>query len=223
MATGDSDKENIDFQVAVNPEGEFEIWDPSGAKIQNLNPPIKISESNAANRVIQRLVHLAKYNNVLQLDNHDAESPLSRKLVIDLFGLPPNFEFGDQPELQQLPPSLESGNVNAFKEGTFIALRVQNNSSQVLNVTMLDLQPDWGITQAYPRSSDSYFMPIDPGKSQTIPLKVSLPQRYNEGRDVIKVFATVGPTNFRWLELPVLDQPISTKGGIEASGVLKTH
>ena len=219
MATGDSENEKIDYQVAVNPKGEFEIWDPSGAKIQNLNPPIKISESNAANSVIQRLVHLAKYNNVLELDNHDSQSPLARKLVVDLFGLQSNFEFGDQPELQQLPPSLESGNVNSFKEGTFIALRIQNNSSQVLNCAIIDCQPDKGISQTYPRASD--FVPLDPGKSEIIPLKVSLPQGYEEGRDVIKVFATVGPTNFRWLELPALDQPLSTKGGTRSIGGTK--
>ena len=213
LATGDSQNEKIDYQVAVNSKGEFEIWDPTSTIIQNLNPPIKISDINAAVRVIQRLVHLAKYSNVLQLDNHDSQSPLSRKLGVELLGLQSNFEPGDKLEIQGLPPSLESGNVNSFKEGTYIALRLQNNSSQVLNVTVLDLQPDWGVTQAYPRSSDSYFMPIDPGKSEDIPLKVSLPQGYKGGKDIIKVFATVGPTNFRWLELPVLDQPISTKGG----------
>ena len=91
--------------------------------------------------------------------------------------------------------------MNSFKEGSYVALRISNNSSQVLNVTVLDFQPDWGITQTYPCASDSYFMPIDPGKFEIIPLKVSLPDGYKEGRDVIKVFATVGPTNFRWLEL----------------------
>ena len=220
LATGESANEKIDYQVAVNPKGEFEIWDPTGAIIQNLNPPIKISESNAAVRVIQRLVHLAKYNNVLQLDNHDSQSPLSRKLKVEFLGLQSNFEPGDKLEIQQLPASIESGNVNSFKEGTYLVLRIQNNSSQVLNITVLDLQPDWGVTQAYPRSSDSYFMPIDPGKSEDIQLKVSLPQGYKEGRDVIKVFATVGPTNFRWLELPVLDQPMSTKNGTRSIGAV---
>ena len=119
------------------------IW----AIIQNLNPPIKISENNAAVRLIQRLVHLAKYNNVLQLDNHDADSPLARKLAVELLGLQPNFEPRDKLEIQQLPPSTESGNVNSFKEGSQISLRISNNSYQVLNVTVLDLQPDWGITQ----------------------------------------------------------------------------
>jgi caspase domain-containing protein len=221
LATGGNANEKIDYQVAVNPKGEFEIWDSTGAIIQNLNPPINISDTNAAARVIQRLVHLAKYSNVLQLDNYDSQSPLAGKLAIELSGLQPNFELGDQPELQHLPPSLESGNVNSFNEGTYLALRVQNNSSRVLNVTVLDLQPDWGITQIYPPASDSYFMPIDPGKYVIIPLKVSLSQGYKEGKDVIKVFATVGPTNFRWLELPVLDQSMSSKSRTRSIGGTK--
>ena len=39
--------------------------------------------------------------------------------------------------------------------------------------------------------------------------KAGLPLGYTAGTDVIKVFATVGTTNFRWLELPALDQPRS--------------
>jgi hypothetical protein len=35
-----------------------------------------------------------------------------------------------------------------------------------------------------------------------------LPSTYREGKDIIKVFATLDPTNFRWLELPPLDQPL---------------
>lgn len=33
----------------------------------------------------------------------------------------------------------------------------------------------------------------------------------NNAKDVIKIFATLGTTNFRWLELPTLDQPIQPK------------
>ncbi|WP_414585476.1 hypothetical protein [Scytonema sp. PCC 10023] len=38
-------------------------------------------------------------------------------------------------------------------------------------------------------------------------IQTSLPEGYNEGADILKVFATVGATNFRWLELPALDKP----------------
>ena len=216
LAEDNDDKQKIDYQVGVNSKGEFEIWDSAGVIIQNLNPALKISESTGAVRTVQRLVHLAKYNNVQQLDNHDSQSPLTRKLSVELFELQPDYEPGDKPELQQLLPSEGSkGNANSFKEGQYLALRISNNSSQVLNVTALDLQPDWGIAQVYPSSSDTYFMPMDPGKFEIIPLKTGLPQGYMEGRDVIKVFATVGPTNFRWLELPSLDQPTISRAGTE--------
>ena len=56
-------------------------------------------------------------------------------------------------------------------------------------------------------------MPFDPGQEQLLPLRASLPEGYTEGTDILKVFATVGTTNFRWLELPSLDQPPVKKSG----------
>jgi hypothetical protein len=96
-------------------------------------------------------------------------------------------------------------------------LRVRNDSSEILNVTIMDLQPDWGISQLYPGES-GYFEPLDPGQTlPLIPLQASLRPGYTEGTDVVKVFATVGTTNFRWLELPTLDEPLersaATRGG----------
>ena len=84
-------------------------------------------------------------------------------------------------------------------------------------MTILDLQPDWGVSQIYPSGTGAYFIPIDPGHEELFPLQVDLPSDYKEGKDVIKVFATLDHTNFRWLELPVLDQPVIrreiTRGG----------
>jgi len=39
-------------------------------------------------------------------------------------------------------------------------------------------------------------------------LQAYLPEGYREGTDTLKVFATAGTTNFRWLELRSLDQPL---------------
>ncbi len=93
--------------------------------------------------------------------------------------------------------------------------REENDPSRILNITVLDMQPDWGISQVYPAGS-GHFEPLDPGQEKVIPLHASLPEGSTEGTDVIKVFATIGTTNFRWLELPPLDRPIersaSTRG-----------
>lgn len=90
-------------------------------------------------------------------------------------------------------------------------LRVRNallkESKQVLSVAVLDLQPDWGITQIHPSTPGAYFVPIDPGQEEFVYLQAGLPSGYKEGRDIIKVFATVDQTNFWWLELDALDQP----------------
>jgi hypothetical protein len=71
-----------------------------------------------------------------------------------------------------------------------------------LNVTVLNLQPDWGISQIYPKGAA--FEPLDPGKGFKLPMRVRLPQGYKKGTDVIKVFATIETTSFRWFELPAL-------------------
>ena len=57
-------------------------------------------------------------------------------------------------------------------------------------MTVLDLQPDWRITQIYPADPGANFVPIDAGQEQFFPLTAGRPQRYMEGKGVIKVSAT---------------------------------
>lgn len=196
-----------DFQVTVNDKDEYVIWDPAGNPIPNLNPPLKITDKNSTISIIQRLVHLSKYMNIQQIDNLDVASPLSRKLEIELFGVEGDYDPADKPDLKPLE---FQNNIKKVKVGQKMVLRIRNNlpkeSNKVLNITILDLQPDWGITQVYPSNPGENFIPIDPDNEQYFPLSVTLPHGYNEGKDLIKVFATLDPTDFHWLELPSLDQ-----------------
>jgi hypothetical protein len=208
------DGKPADYQVAVTADGEYEIWDAAGEAISNLRPAIKIDERNVAARVVQRLVHLTKYQNIQELDNFDPRSPLAHKLVVELVGVQKDYDPADRPEPE---PFDDPGNTPTLETGVWTFLRVKNKSSQVLNVTVLDLQPDWGITQVYPRDTKS--ISFDPGQEQLIPLQANLPTSYTSGRDVLKVFATVGATDFRWLELPALDQPPKPRGPVMRGGV----
>jgi hypothetical protein len=117
---------------------------------------------------------------------------------------------GDKPA----PQPLAQGAPLQAGEWTF--LKISNNSNQVLNVTVLDLRPNWSISQLYPAGA-AFFEPLDPGRSIELPLRASLPQGYDEGRDVLKVMGTVGPSNFRWLELPALDEPDKGHAGWRGS------
>jgi hypothetical protein len=202
--------EQIAYQVALNRRGEYEIWDPSGRPVANLRPSIAACENNAANRVAQRLAHLARYQAVRHLSNYDALSSLARKLLVELLGKQAHYVAGERPEAMAFDPA----NPNTLEVGEWTFLRIQNRSSQVLNITVLDLTPAWGISQIYPSGPADYFVPLDPGEYRDLPLEAHLPEGYQHGADIIKVFGTVGATNFRWLELPNLDQPLLRSGAM---------
>ena len=176
--------------MAVNEKAEYEIWDPAGVAIPNLNPPLSLNDNNSARKVIQRLVHLTKYSNVKGIENLDPASPLSRKVVAEIFKAPPGFEPGDRPT--NLESVTSDGNVNVARVGQKLILRIRNNTDKVLNLTVFDLQPDYGITQVYPTIQDGDFIPIDGrGREEYYQLNADLPPTYAEGRDTIKVIVAI--------------------------------
>jgi len=200
--------DTTDYQVAITETGNYEIWDPAGTVIAHLRPALSLKERNAAEQVVRRLVHLTKYRNIQQLENADITSPLAGKLLVELAGVQAEYDPLDRPE-----PRLfrDPGNTPVLKPGEWTFLRVKNTSTQVLNVTVLDLGPDWSIIQIYPSPQDTFSMTFDPGQEMLFPLQAYLPEGYTDALDTLKVFATVGSTNFRWLELPALDQPSASK------------
>lgn len=194
--------EAMDFQVALSESGaEYEIWDRTGTSFPNLRPSIKIAESDAADRITRRLVHLSKYLNVQSLNNPD--HAISHKLRVELIDPITGIEKGHR--LDPYPP------------GAKLTLRVHNliepnpldpnDPTRVLNITVLDLQADWGITQVFPAGAGSSDI-VQPGKFVDLTFETYLPPGFNETRDIMKVFATQRTTGFRCLELPALDQPV---------------
>jgi len=213
---GEENIPTIDYQVAINSKGEYEIWDQTGISIPNLNPPIIVTENNSAERIVSRLVHLARYNHVQQLNNYD--DPLSstdKKLIVKLFQYQDNFESKKDYELK---PIESLGNLTTLKVGEEVVARIYNNSQQPLNITALDLQPDWGISQIMPDENKGDFETLEAGKHIDFPFQTGLPEGYKEGKDTIKIFATIKPTQFRWLILPSLDQPITRSAVMRGKG-----
>jgi len=197
------DGEASEYQVYVSCEGEYSIRDAAGVEVPNLRPMLKSDQDGATERLVERLVHLARYSDVRELDNYDATSPLAGKLTVEAVGCQANFVLGERPAPQ---PFSKTGDIPKLKTGEWLFIRIRNDSAQVLNITVLNLQPNWGITQIYPAGA-AYFEPLDVGQEIVLPFGATLPEGYVKGTDVIKVFATVGGANFRWLELPALGEP----------------
>ncbi len=182
------------YQVAINTSGEYEICDRNGTPFPNLRPPLLVSDADAAENLVKRLVHLTKYQAAQELDNL---SVLTNKLVVQLT------DKDKKPLADTTKQTLQSG------ENTF--LYIKNESKQDLNVVVMDLQSDWAISQLDILEDGASFAPFAPGQEELIPLSFKLPEGYQEGKDILKIFATVKPAKFRWLELPSLDKPIKAR------------
>lgn len=182
------------YQVAINTSGEYEICDRNGTPFPNLRPALLVSDRDAAENVVKRLVHLTKYQAAQELDNL---SVLTNKLVVQLT------DKNKKPLADPTKQTLQT------EEYTF--LYIKNESNQELNVVVMDLQSDWAISQLDILEDGASFATFAPGQEELIPLSFKLPEGYQEGKDILKVFATVKPAKFRWLELPSLDKPIKAR------------
>jgi len=206
----EDDFEGVAYQVAVNNQGEYEICDRGGHPYKNI-APLKVSDSDAAVTVVKRLVHLTKYHATAELDNRDKSSPLADKLVLKWLGTSSIYGEGDDiPPKSQLDEFPDPDNPTV-KVGEYLFLSIHNTSTQDLNVAVLDLASDWSIHQMYPGNGQN-FVTIAAGKKETVPIPAT-----SVGEDNVKAFATVDQANFRWLELPSLDEEIKPKG-ISRSG-----
>ncbi|MCC5610129.1 DUF4384 domain-containing protein [Nostoc sp. CHAB 5834] len=87
-----------------------------------------------------------------------------------------------------------------------LILSIHNTSSQDLNVAVLDLASDWSVQQIYPGGIEE-FVTIYAGKKEVVAIPAG-----SAGEDTVKAFATVDQANFRWLELPSLDEQPKAKG-----------
>jgi hypothetical protein len=208
-------EEEAHYQVAIGRQGEYEIC--RGMPIKNLNPALSIGESEAPKEVVKRLVHLAKYQAVQELDNPSSE-------------LKDCLEFVLLDEKRQ--PLPDQSNI-VLKQGTLAYLRVKNNFHQTpkmlntLNVGVLDLEPTWAISQIPLQRIDEPFYELASQETRDIRLRFKVPESKGDERakEILKLFATRGPADFRCLRLPSLDKKIevhkaATRGIQSAFGKL---
>ena len=182
------------YQVAIAKDGTYEIC--IGMPITNLRPALSIDDPDAPQKVVERLIHLTKYQAVQELDNPASE--LTEHLV---------FELCDKNK----QPFPEPQNVS-LKPGAVSYLKIKNTYSQTLNVAILDLEPTWEISQVPIQGDFSSFFPLDPNREVYTKLRLALPADYKQAKETLKIFATKGLANFQWLILPSLDEQPTSRG-----------
>jgi hypothetical protein len=190
--------ESAQYQVAIDREGHYEICQ-NGTPIPNLRPLLLIDDVTAPQQVVDRLVHLAKYQAVLSLNN--SSSKLSQAIEVEL--------------LQEDGTAFEDPQNPIVKDGDTVCLRLKNKGEQPLKVAVLDIEPTWAVSQLPLGGLDSPFFHLGAGAQEEIPLSMSIPDddAYQQTRESLKLFAVQkGLADFRWLTLPPLDEPPESRG-----------
>ncbi len=184
------------YQVSVGRQGEYEIC--TGMPITNLTPALMSDDPAAPAQLVNRLVHLAKYQAVQELDNSDSD--LAEALEVQLLD-------------SEKQPIAQTGEI-ALKNGENVYLRLHNRSErQMLNIAVLDLEPTWEISQLPLKGLDAAFYELAPNETLDTRLSFQVPDKasYQQAKETLKVFATRGFADFRWLRLPLLDQQIQPR------------
>ena len=193
-----------DLSVTVGESGTYEILDPEGAPFPNLEP-LRIDAPGAARKALQRLDHLARFRRVLTAENLCPPDWLGIRLELD----------GGGPEA--VPEPLPCRGL-VLRCGEARKIRIVNRSKIRLDIAALDLAPDYSVTQILPQRRSVSLVPLDPEQEEVVSLRGWLPRGWNEGTDVLKIFATQGTASFRCLELPPIGCPPNPlRGGLTPS------
>jgi hypothetical protein len=195
-------EESASFTVAAD-GGIFKILDPGGAEVPRLGAPLAAGDPAAPARLVERLVHLARFHSVRTLANRDPASPLANRLALELLALPADYQEGDD----AVPVPFPAGAARVAV-GRWCCMRLENRSSEDIHVVVLDLQPDWGISRLIP--SDSTTLELSPGQRLVQVMRAWLPDGCDAGTDVLKAIATVVPTDYDWLLLDPIEAPSSS-------------
>ncbi|MEA5500325.1 SAV_2336 N-terminal domain-related protein [Limnoraphis robusta] len=183
----------IQYQVKMN-EVVYEICDKTQTPII-LQPVLRVNEPQSASRLIQRLIHITKYQIVQTLDNNNPMSRLADKIAVRLTTeLNPN---------QNLNPAENPAEVTINQDETYW-LEIQNHSKTALNIAVFNLQPNWAIRPVLKDTMGLEIITLDAQQKGTIRLPYI--EKSENSKNIFKVIAYVGDINFRLYELPPLDQ-----------------
>lgn len=181
------------YQVAVGRDGEYEINQKT--PIKNLTPALSIDDAESSAQVVKRLVHIGKYKSIEGLDNPQSKLSIEFKLL---------------DENKKLFP--DRNNIK-LKSGT-VYIQITNTGDQPLNIALLDLEATWAVTPLSIQGQDTIFYSIAPKQTLIEDMEFIAPEgkEYENKTEKIKLFATKGIANFKWMELPSLDLDLGKRG-----------
>lgn len=172
--------DSADFVIAAGHD-VYQLQDPAGVPIPHLGTPFALADSAAPTKLMNQLIHLARYRDVAQRIRKSIQSP-------------PQITF----EWLDVPAD------HIYQTNDTARLRVYNKSNDVVDMMFLALADDWSIRQLFPATSVIVLLPRG---SQILTLKTAFASSVAKATVNYQLFATAHEGNLHELELKPLNQP----------------
>jgi hypothetical protein len=178
----------------------------SSADGRSLVQPIA-PEGGAAELVLEKLEHIAKYTNILAIRNHDPQSTLTDRVKVRLK------KIGQDSSGAEAFSEVErtQGGEIVLRVGDRVVLEVENDSDQSLHVTILDCNTEWQVKPIFPPAGATDDVVPTKRSRRTNRFMVNLPEhqkRLTGGHalphETVKLMATTERIDFRSLWLPAM-------------------
>ncbi|WP_437984600.1 caspase family protein [Sorangium sp. So ce117] len=198
------------YQVALNKDRRYELWDPSGKPIPNVGT-VAIGAPGAATIVVDRLLHLLRCQTILEVA--EPLSGLKDDLRVELLAPPPGWS--ERTPAEGGTVIRPDGDAYVIRPDSWVFVHVVNESNSPVNIAVIDLGDDWGIRALEPPPPEGRMIPtrrystVDARREARFALQFFLSQGRGSSLDVIKIFATLGDTDFWWLLHTALDNPVT--------------
>ncbi|MBN4005426.1 SAV_2336 N-terminal domain-related protein [Nostoc sp. LPT] len=196
-----NEKSDADYIVAIDENEEYVICDRTETPYPNLEPPLSINSTDAAERLVKRLVHLAKYHAALSIEGQNYE--LNKAIEYELLD-------------EERQPFPDANNIS-LKSGDLLYVRLKNVSSQPLNIALLDFEPTWEVSQIPIPGDRGAFYSLQEDEEILTRLRLEVPDgEYDrQVKETLKLFFTRGIANFQWLILPPLDRESQSRANLD--------
>jgi hypothetical protein len=152
---------------------------------------------------LEKLEHIAKYHNLLAIENPDPQSRLRDKVRLRL--LKASGTGGDQ----LIPVERNEGGEPILKDDERIVFEVENRADAPVYVTLIDFSPQWSVKPFFPPAGAKDNSVAAGASRRTTRQRVWLPPHLKSlptgsplPTEIVKLIATSEPVNFRSIWLP---------------------
>ncbi len=153
-----------------------------GGEPTEISPRVAVTDPEATSRVVEQVTKWTKWLNILFLENDSHDLGLE-------------FEVSAS---EARGGNLEDREVDlTLLDGDRFTIEVTNKSNRRMYIAVLDLSSDGSVDLIYPEIGQEEFVAKDETWTKT--LESFVPEGRDSVRDVLKVFATTEPADFKFL------------------------